>query len=123
MKRIIVKAVALTALLAGCATTGTTTPQNTIYNIKSSFDVALQAVLVYDNLPPCVTNGPKVCSDAKVTQKLQEASVVANTAINSAEAAVRDPNFSTSTANAAIVSAQNAVVALTAILATIQGTH
>jgi hypothetical protein len=110
-----------TLLLAGCATTGTTTPQNTIYNIKSSFDVALQAVLVYDNLPPCVTNGPKVCSDAKVTQKLQEASVVANTAINSAEAAVRDPNFSASQSQAIIVSAQQAVISLTAILATVQG--
>ncbi len=115
MKRLILASL----LLAGCATQQTN-PQATIYNIKANFDIALQGVLVYDRLPPCVSNGPKICSSAAATQKLAEASVVANTAIQSAETTVRDANFDKSKADAVITAANNAVIALTSILATLQ---
>jgi len=115
MKRIIL----VSLLLAGCATQQTN-PQATIYQTKASFDLALNAVITYDRLPPCVHNGPKLCSDASVTQKLQQAAQVANTAINAAEASVRDPNFDKSKAEALNIAAQNAVIALTSILATLQ---
>jgi len=116
MKRLLI---ALPLLLAAC-TSQQTNPQATIYNVKANFDIALQGVLVYDRLPPCVSGGPKLCSDALVTQKLEQASVVANTAINSAEAAVRDPNYDKSKADALIAIANNAVIGLSSILATLQ---
>lgn len=108
----------LALILSACATQQTN-PQATIYNVKANFDIALQAVLTYDQLPPCVKGGPKVCSEAAVTQKLQQASQVANTAINAAEATVRDPNFAKDKADAAIAAANQAVIALTSIIATL----
>ena len=113
MKRLLI---ALPLLLAAC-TTQQTNPQATVYQIVSSYDLALEVAIAYDSLPACGTVGAtKVCSDAAVTRKIKQAKDTASVAVHAAENAVRDPSFSQSQVQALIVSAQQAVVALTAIL-------
>lgn len=115
MKRILVSC--LLAVIAGCATTGGT-PQRSIYQIKSEYQVALAAAVAYKALPACGAAGaPLVCADPTIVAKLQQADSVAGPAIQAAENAVRDPSFNTSTANAVLVSAEQALLVLTTITA------
>jgi len=117
--RIIVKmlVVLFIASFAGCATTGGT-PQQSIYAIKSEYQIALTAAVAYKGLPSCdIAGHPLVCSDATVVAKLKQADSVAGPSINAAEAAVRDPTFDKSTANMVLLSAQQALNILVAITA------
>jgi len=117
--RIIVKmlVIYMFVAIAGCAITGGT-PQQSVYAIKSEYQLALSAAVAYKGLPSCATVGhPLVCSDAVVVAKIQQADSVAGPAIQQAENAVRDPSFDASTTSKILVAAQAALNALTAITA------
>ena len=107
------------ALIAGCNVFGTkpSNPQQAAFEVKNSYELALTVAVAYDNLPACGAAGTVLCSTAAGKAKIKQAKDIASPAVQAAENAVRDPNFSTSEANAVIASAQAAVVALTAITA------
>jgi len=114
----IVTAIVLCMLLAACNVFGTkpSNPQQVAFEVKQSYSLALDAALAYDALPACAS-GITICSTAAGKAKVKQAKDIASPAVQAAENAVRDPNFSTSEVNAVIASAQAAVVALTAITA------
>ena len=95
-------------------------PQQSVFQIKEQYELALTVAVAYDNLPPCGVGVGPICSTPEVVIKLKQAKDVASPAVQAAENAVRDPSFNTSTASAVIASARAAVVALTIITATLQ---
>ena len=117
---------AFVALLPACATTptgSTSNPQASVFQIKQSYELALQVAVAYDNLPPCVTGVKAICSEHSVKLKLKQAKDVASPAIQAAENAVRDPTFNASASSAVITAANQAVIALTAITAALAVSH
>jgi hypothetical protein len=104
------------ALFIGCGSVKPTNPQQQVFEISQTYEDALEAALVYDNLPDC-TPGVTVCSTKEIRQKIKVAKDAASPAIKAAQTTVRDPNFSASTGSAVIVAAENAVAALAAITA------
>lgn len=116
MKRIIVKFCGA-LILAGCVSgVKPSNPQQAIFEIKQSYELALTVAVAYDSLPAC-TPGVVICSTPAGKAKIKQAKDVASPVIQGAENAVRDPNFDTNTTNAVIAAAQAAVVALTAVTA------
>jgi hypothetical protein len=114
---------ALCGLLTSCATTPTSNPQASVFQIKQNYELALQVAVAYDNLPPCVAGVKAVCSEHAVKVKLKTAKDVASPAIQAAENAVRDPTFSASASQAVVSAANQAVIALTAITAALAVSH
>lgn len=110
----------------GCSNFQTKSPQVTVFEIKQHYDLALGVAVAYDNLPPCnpALPGPDappiVCAKASVVKQIKLAKDVASPAVNGAEAAVRDPNFDKSAVDAIVASANQAVIALTAITVALQ---
>lgn len=97
------------------------TPAQAVYLAQGDYDVALVAAVKYKNLPDCsVQNHPVLCSDAKVVSKVQEVANGAWLALQSAQTTVRDPKFSSSDMDKAVLSAQNAVGAFSAIVKTLK---
>lgn len=94
------------------------TPAQSVFAAKATYAGALIIAVQYKNLPAC----PKVpiCSDPLIVGKLQAADNIAAPALNSAEAAVRNPDFGRSALQTAVIAAQNAVSALTSITSTIR---
>lgn len=111
-------AVFLMTLVAGCASVKPDTPAQSVFAAKATYAGALIVAVQYKNLPAC----PKVpvCSDPLIVGKLQAADNIAAPALNSAEAAVRNPDFGRSALQTAVIAAQNAVSALTSITSTIR---
>lgn len=116
----LILAVLLTALLAACATTGgaALTPQQSIYQLKSDYNTALQIAVTYKNLPPCGPAAPPVCSKPDVVAKLQQADNVAFPAIQAAENTLRTPGAGANQ-QTALNAANQALAALTAITSTL----
>ncbi len=102
--------------LAGCATPES--PQQSVFQAKSGYAVALTAAVAYKRLPDC-TRAPQPCSDKAVVAQLQRADTVASTALDSAENAVRTPGFGQSVVSSAVTAAQAALQAFTSITATL----
>lgn len=120
MKRIFACIIAA-GVLAACSTVSgvTTTPQQAIYQLKGDYNTALTIAVTYKNLPPCgLPTSPPVCSKADVVAKLQQADNVAFPAIQAAENTVRTPGAGAN-AQTAINAANQALVALTSITATL----
>jgi hypothetical protein len=111
-------AIVLCMLLAACNVFGTkpSNPQQAAFEVKQSYELALTIAVAYDSLPAC-SGATVLCSTTAGKAKLKQAKDVASPAVQAAENAVRDPNFSASEASAVIATAQAAVVALTAISA------
>lgn len=111
----------LSALLAACTASPPQNPQQAIYQLKSSYNAALQVAVAYKNLPPCQPATPEVviCSKPDVVRKLQEADRVAFPAIQAAENTVRSPGAGANP-QTALVAAQQALQALTTITATLK---
>lgn len=103
----------------GCSTTGgKLTPAQTVFQIETQYKAVLAVAVTYEELPRCTTPAvTKVCSDAGIVTKIRQANDVAKSALDAAQAAVRDPTFDDSATSAAIVSARQALLALTAIAA------
>lgn len=112
-------AVFVLTLVAGCAGSLTpTTPAQSVFAAKATYAGALIVAVQYKALPAC----PKVviCSDPAIVAKLQAADNIAAPALNSAEAAARNPDFGQNALQTAVIAAQNAVTALTSITATLK---
>lgn len=107
------------AVLSACATTGPTTPAQTVYQVESAYTAALTVALAYKNLPPCVAGGAPLCSKAEIVQQLQQADDLAYPALQAAQNTVRSPGAGAN-AQTAVVAAQQAVAALTAITSKLQ---
>lgn len=115
-------AIALAASLAGCgASSNTPSPANTVIAAKNTFAGIQTLAIQYTSLPRCgAPTSPPLCSDASVVAKIRTGNADAVTALGAAEATVRDPTASTSTVNAAVIGATNAVAALQTILSSLQ---
>lgn len=105
-------------LLAACAG-APTTPAQTIYDVESGYAAALAVAVAYKSLPPCAPAAPVICSQPNVVAQLQKADDVAYQALTAAQNTVRTPGAGAN-AQTAIVAAQQALQALTAITATLQ---
>ena len=110
-------ALALTALLAACTTTGSTqTPAQTVFAATSGYNAALAVAVTYKNLPSCeLPAAPKICSDKSVVSTLQKADDAAYVALQSAQTIVRTPTSTQSALDTAALWANEAVSALTKI--------
>ncbi len=104
-------------LLAGCAA-APQSPQQAVFEAKSSYAVALTAAVAYKRLPDCA-RAAQPCSDKAVVAQLQKADTVASVALDSAENAVRSPGFGQSVVSSAVAAAQAALQAFTSITATL----
>lgn len=105
-------------LLAACAS-APQTPAQSVYAVQGSYAAALQAAVAYKQLPSCAQPAaPKLCSDAAVVKKLQAADDAAYAALTAAQNIVRTPGAGLNI-QTAIVAAQNAVQAMTAITASL----
>ncbi len=112
-------AIFLVTLVAACAgNVAPNTPAQSVFAAKATYAGALVIAVQYKNLPPCPST--PVCSDKAIVTKLQQADDIAAPALNSAEAAVRNPAFGSSALQTAVISAQNAVTFLTSITSTLQ---
>lgn len=111
-------AVVLIGFIAACASSAVPqTPEQSIYQVKADYNAALTIAVAYKNLPPCgAPTSPILCSKASVVAQLQHADNVAYPAIKAAEDTVRTPGAGAN-AQTAIVAANQAVAALTAITA------
>lgn len=112
-------AVVLLVALAACAgNLSSNTPAQQVFASKATYAGALVIAVQYKKLPACP--GPVLCSDRAIVAKLQMADDIAAPALNSAEAAVRNPDFGKDSLSTAVIAAQNAVSALTSITSTLR---
>lgn len=116
MKRLI--SAVLLSLLVACASVQPETPAQAVFASKSVYAGALVIAVQYKKLPACPAI--PLCSDPLIVAKLQNADSIAAPALNSAEAAVRNPDFGKNALGTAVIAAQNAVQALTSITSTLK---
>lgn len=111
----------LTALLAFALTACASpqSPQQAVFQAKSSYAVALTAAVAYKRLPSC-EKAAQPCSDKGVISQLQKADNVAAGALDAAEHAVRTPGLGESTVQTAVVAARAALEAFTSITSTLR---
>jgi hypothetical protein len=114
---LIVAACMAVAGLSGCAATGGSTPAQTVFQAKSTFDTALTAAVAYKRLPACSATVKAPCSDRKVVDQLAKAGNAADVALDAAEMAVRTPGFGQDITSTAVSAASAAVRAFAAIAA------
>jgi hypothetical protein len=111
-----VSVLCLSVFLAGCLSgVKSSNPQQAVFQLETGLKDAETVAVAYDSLPSCSTGATLVCSSTNVAVQLKNAKDVAQVAVSNAEKAVRDPNFAAGGVSEAIVSAQAAVAALTAI--------
>ena len=109
-----ITAIALTSLAVACAVQPQT-PAQGVYAVQGAYASALTIAVAYKQLPPCgLPTSPKLCSNASVVTKLQAADNAAYAALSAAQVTVATPGAGLN-AQTAIVAAEQAVQALTAI--------
>lgn len=113
MKSVILAAV---VALAGCASTASSTPAQTVFAAKSAYATALTAAVAYESLPRCAPAPRQPCSDAAVVAQLRKADNVAAAALDAAQAAVRTPVIGTDATSKAVQAASSALAALTSLV-------
>lgn len=119
MKLYLIPLVASLAVVAGCNHAVVKNPQQAVLAIRVAYTDAVEAASTYGNpavIPLCTT--PKtvlVCANAPVVLQIKVAKDAAKPVIDGAEATVLNPAFDTTTSAAIILSAENALKALTAI--------
>jgi hypothetical protein len=121
MKSIIALLAFVTLTGFGCsvAPTGTTlTPQQSVFEAKAAYEVALTAAVAYKKLPACTASQPP-CSTASVVAQLQKAQPVARLALDAAQDAVTTPGFGTDIVASAVGAGQAALKAFVAITSTL----
>lgn len=122
MKALVVAAI-LTCMTAGCvqAQINPDTAERTVYAIKSHYVAAQKVAVQYIRLPRCGSEGAlQLCSSPAVVAKIQRADALASSAINTAEAAVRAPEFGENGISQIITSAKAASRMLSDITATLK---
>jgi hypothetical protein len=108
----------LVAFVGGCVTTSPKNAQQAILEVRQEYTIAVEAAAAYGQLPRCLAGSTiKVCSSDAVVKQIKVAKDAAKPVIDGAEATVLDPTFDASKSQAIILSAQNALKALTAITA------
>lgn len=108
--------VALALFLGACA--GAETPAQTVFAVKERYRVVLDLANRYEDLKRCnVPDAPIACSDPKAVDIIRKADLVADAALDEAEAVVRDPNASESALNLAVRSAEGAVATFASLVA------
>lgn len=121
----IVQVIAAALLLSSCASLGLPTPKTprqAVYAADGAFLAAVTIANDYKALPDCVSNGPILCKNAAVVEKIKLGANAADATLKAAENTVKDPNFGGSTSDSAIVAATNAVQAFVAITSALK-TH
>lgn len=103
--------------LAGCASTTSTTPAQTVFAAKSGYAAALTAAVAYRRLPACAEPRVLPCHDPDVLAQIQRADNVAAGALDAAENAVRTPAVGAGARDRAIAAAEAALAALNAAVA------
>jgi hypothetical protein len=107
--------------VAGCASTGTTTPAQTVFAAKSAYAGVLTAAVAYESLPRCSETRPQPCSSPALVEQLRKADNTAAAALDAAETAVRTPAVGTDATSKAIQTANLALAALQALVITVGG--
>lgn len=115
MKKLLIVAA---LLLSACATPQS--PQQAVFQAKSSYEVALTAAVAYRRLPACAVPVRQPCSDKAVVAQVQRADKVAFDALGAAESAVRTPGFGDSVISSAVTAAQAALNAFVSITSTLE---
>jgi len=87
------------------------TPAQAVYVLQNDFRAALVVAVAYKELPDCET-GVKLCSDASMVRKLQDAYDVANASLNAAQVTIRTGGGNE---KMAVTAAKQAVIVLTEI--------
>jgi hypothetical protein len=104
---------ALALLLSACAGQ---TPQKDVFELRAAYDASVLAPLVrYHSLPLCGPSVTGACKNSNIDEKLIVADGAARTALDAAETAARTPNGQNP--QAVLVTAQNAIAAIQAVLA------
>ena len=106
-------------LLAGCATSGPSTPAQTVFAAKSGYAAVLTAAVAYESLPRCSATVPQPCSSPELVAQLRKADNTANAALDAAETAVRTPSVGSDARSKAVATATTALAALQALLSTL----
>lgn len=109
------------SLLAACASApgdGGTTPQQAVYQMQGAFNAALSVAVAYKNLPTCAPTAPPLCSKPETVSKVVQAANATQEALSAAQDTVRSPGAGAN-AQTALLGAQRALQALTAITATL----
>lgn len=107
-------------ILAACATVQPQTPAQAVYQVKSNYAAALEVAVAYTRLPRCTEPVTvPICSRYDVIVRLQQADRAAAPALDAAEKVVRAPDAGANP-QTAILAAQQAVAALTAITSTLK---
>ena len=121
MRKILAVLILATLSFAGCAgNIGLfTSPQAAVFAAKGGYEIALTATVAYRNLPGCSATVKLPCSDPAIVAQLQRAQPAVRASLDAAEEATRNPKFGGDVANTAAVSAQAALKAFTAIVATL----
>jgi hypothetical protein len=118
MNRIKLYTISVALALAACAGgLSPTTPQQTIYTVTSDYTAAATVVLAYKALPVCPA-ATALCKDPAIVQKLRDADTIAYNALVAAENTARTPGAGANAATA-LVAANQAIAAFTAITATL----
>lgn len=124
MKTRFFPALFLAVALAGCGTMptdgGAANAQQAVFTAKSAYATTLTVAVAYKNLRPCGASVPQPCSDPAIVAQLQKADIVANTALDAAEAAVRTPQVGTTARDRAVATANSALAALSALLSNVR---
>lgn len=109
----------IVTLLALAACTTPQSPQQAVFEAKTGHAAALRTAVAYRELPRC-NPAPQPCHDPAVVTALQKADRTADAALDAAEHVVRSPGFGESVIAASVKTAQEALRALTSIVATLQ---
>lgn len=120
MKRLVCAlSLGLAIAAAGCAvappTNAATSPQVAVFAFEGTYEAALVVAVAYAQLPRCSATVAMPCSTQVVVDQIIRARNVARDSLQAAKVAVRTPGFGADVAKTAIVSAQAAVDALTAL--------
>lgn len=118
MKTYLLALALLVSVLAGCTSNPVNTARGNYYAIDAKVTAVDAAVLTYVSYPDCVQTGNVLpCSKASARVRLAQATKALGTAMDQYSATVRDPNFTQGGITAASIAVNNALLAVTAILA------
>ncbi len=93
------------------------TAAQAVYLAKGDYDGLLKAAGKYNLLPRCdAPAAPVLCSDKAVVEQLRKADFAVQTALDAAEATVRNPRFGQEIDDSAVAAALESIVAFKTIL-------
>jgi hypothetical protein len=93
-------------------------PQQSVFEIKSTYGVTLNAAANYAELPPCNASRGQPCAEGKVVAQLKKAEPAARATLDAAENVVRTPGFGDNVVKSSVKAAQEALRAFSVIVST-----